>query len=82
MVNDNSLQPLQSGDIVVVKDNYDEKACGLFENNGSIIIDDCEKKNGWLIGAIVGKFSKFRERRGDKGEDKDDTVYSEKANET
>lgn len=60
MVNDNSLQSLQSVDIVVVKDNYDEKTCGLFKNNGSIIyiIDDHEKKNGWLIGAIIGKFSK------------------------
>jgi len=37
-----------------------------------------EKKNGWFIGAIVGKFSRLREKR----EEKDDTICSQKVNET
>ena len=78
MVNDNSLQPLQSGDVIDVEDKNDKDACGMYENNGSVIIDECEKKNGWFIGAIVGKFSRLREKRGEK----DDTICSQKVNET
>ncbi|MGC9218695.1 MAG: hypothetical protein ACP5G8_04750 [Athalassotoga sp.] len=78
MVNNNSLQPLKSGEIVNVENTVDDKVCGLYENNGSIIIDECEKKSGWFLGAIVGRFSRLRERR----EDKDDTVSCEKANKT